>query len=173
LDQPIIIHPETPEDIEAIRHVNDQAFGQQAEGILVDKLRARGIVTLSLVTMMENEIVGHILFSPVIVQSEDSSFDAITLAPMAIMPVHQRKGIGSKLVRSGLRRCRQLGHDIVFVLGHPEYYPRFGFVPARSKGVKCEFEFPDEAWMVLELLDSALAGRKGTVKFQPEFHDAM
>jgi putative acetyltransferase len=90
-----------------------------------------------------------------------------------IHPACQRKGISSQLVRAGLEECRHLGHEIVVLVGHPDYYPRFGFVPARSKGIECEFEVPDEAWMLLELREGALSSRRGTVSFQPEFREAM
>jgi len=95
------------------------------------------------------------------------------LTPMAVLPAHQRKGIGSQLVRVGLEACHRLGHDIVVVLGHPSYYPRFGFVPAKQRGIDCEFEVPDEAWMVLELREGVLAGRSGTVKYRPEFQEGV
>ena len=169
----LTIRRETPEDIDSIHYVNEQAFGQKGEAELVEKLRNRAALTLSLVAVQKSEIVGHILFSPVTMESESSSFEAITLAPMAVLPAYQRKGIGSQMVQVGLEECRRLGHEIVVVVGHPDYYPRFGFVPAKPKGISCEFEVPNEAWMVLELREGALAGRKGTVKFQPEFHEAM
>jgi len=130
-------------------------------------------LTLSLVAVQDDSIIGHIAFSPVKVESERSTFEAITLAPMAVLPAYQSKGIGSQLVRAGLEECRDLGHEVVFVLGHPDYYPRFGFVLAKPKDIGCEFEVPDEAWMVLELREGALAGRRGTVIFQPEFREAM
>ena len=115
--------------------------------------------------------MGHILFSPVTIESKGTSFEAIALAPMAVLPAYQRKGIGSQLVRAGFEECRRLGHEIIVVLGHPDYYPRFGFVPAKQKGIDCEFEVPEEAWMILELREGALAGRRGIVRFQPEFHE--
>ena len=167
------IRSETPEDIASIHRVNKEAFGGTVEAELVDKLRNRDVLTLSLVATDGDKIAGHISFSPVTVATGSSSFEAISLAPMAVLPDYQRKGIGSQLVRAGLEECRRLGHEIVVVLGHPDYYPRFGFVPARPKGIDCEFEVPEEAWMVLELREDALAGRSGTVKFQPEFHEAM
>ena len=169
----LTIRRETPEDIDSIRYVNEQAFGQKGEAELIDKLRKRDVVTLSLVAVQNKQIMGHILFSPVTVESEGSRFEAISLAPMAVLPAYQRKGIGSQLVQVGLKECYQLGHEVVVVVGHPDYYPRFGFVPAKTKGIDCEFGVPNEAWMVLELREGALAGRKGTVKFQPEFHEAM
>ena len=166
------IRPEAPEDVAAIRLLNEQAFGQETEAKIIEKLRNRGLLTISLVAIQDNRIVGHIAFSPVKIESEHSSFEAIALAPMAVLPVHQSKGIGSQLVRAGLEKCRNLGYEIVVLVGHPNYYPRFGFVLAKPRGIKCEFEVPDEAWMVLELRKGALAGRRGTVKFQPEFEEA-
>ena len=168
-----IIRPETPEDIDSIRYVNEQAFGQENESKLIEKLRNHGVLTISLVAVQDGEIVGHIAFSPVAVESGLSSFEAIALAPMAVLPAYQRKGIGSQMVRAGLEECRRLGHEIIVVLGHPDYYPRFGFVLARPKGIDCEFEVPEEAWMILELQDGALAGRRGIVSFQPEFKEAV
>jgi len=165
----LIIRLETPEDIDSIRYVNEQAFGQKEEAELVDKLRNRAALTLSLVAVPKNEVVGYIAFSPVVIESERLSFEAIALAPMAVLPAYQRKGIGGQLVCVGLEECRNLGHEIVAVLGHLTYYPRFGFMPARSKGISCEFEVPEEAFMVLELREGALAGRDGRVRFQLEF----
>jgi len=130
---------------------------------------SRQAFTLSLVATYIDKVVGHILFSPVTIESESLSFTAVGLGPMAILPPYQKKGIGSQLIRAGIERCRQAGHEIVVVIGHPDYYPRFGFVPAKPKGIDCEFEAPEEAWMILELREGALAGRRGTVKFQPEF----
>jgi len=168
----LIIRLETPEDKASIRHVNKEAFGQKEEAGIIEKLRNRGVLTISLVAVQDDRTVGHIAFSPVKVESERSSFEAIALAPMAVLPAYQRKGIGSQLVRSGIKECQHLGHEIIVVLGHPNYYPRFGFVPAKPKGITCEFEVPDEAWMILELREGALAGRQGTVSFQPEFKEA-
>ena len=168
----LIIRPEIPEDEAEIRHINEEAFGQKEEAEIIEKLRNRGVLTLSLVAVQGDATVGHIAFSPVKVESERSSFEAIALAPMAVLPAYQRKGIGSQLVISGLKECHRLGHEIVVVLGHADYYPRFGFVLANPKGIKCEFEVPDEAWMILELRKGALAGRRGTVSFQPEFKEA-
>lgn len=168
----LTIRPETPEDIEAIRYVNDQAFGRENESWLIDELREHGVLTISLVAIQDDEIVGHISFSPAVVKSGGSSFEVINLAPVAVLPVYQRVGIGSQMVRAGLEECRRRGHEIVVVLGHPDYYPRFGFVVAGPKGIECEFEAPEEAWMVLELREGALVGRRGMVRFQPEFKEA-
>ena len=169
----LTIRPEIPEDQASIHYVNQEAFGRNQEADLVDKLRKQGVLTISLVTVQETAIVGHIAFSPVEIASEKSSFGALTLAPIAALPVHQNKGIGSKLLTVGLQECLRLGHEIIVVVGHPNYYPRFGFVLANPKGIECEFEVPDEAWMIKELKQGALAGRQGKVRFQPEFKDAM
>ncbi len=169
----LIIRPETTEDKAAIRHVNQEAFNQKDEAEIIKKLRERGVLLLSLVAVQDDVLVGHIAFSPVEIASENSSFEAITLAPMAVLPAYQNKGIGSQLVLTSINECRRLGYELVVVLGHPNYYPRFGFTPAKPKGIKCEFEVPDEAWMVLELREGALTEKQGTVIFQPEFKEAM
>lgn len=167
------IRPEIPKDQTSIHYVNQKTFHQNQEADLVDKLPKRGVLTISLVVVLESTIAGHIAFSPVEIVSERSGFDALTLAPLAVLPVHQNKGIGSQPVISGLEECRRLGHEIVVLAGHPNYYPRFGFVRAYAKGIECEFEVPDEAWMVAELKEGALAGRQGKVRFLPEFREAM
>ena len=117
-----VVRPETKGDETGIRRINDQAFGQKEEGELVDKLRNRGALTLSLVAVAGSQVVGHIAFSPVEIESKGSSFTAITLAPMAVLPGYQRKGIGSQLVRAGLEGCRRLGYELLFVLGHPDLH---------------------------------------------------
>ena len=165
----IFIRHERSGDAHAIRFVLEEAFGQSIEADLVDALRRRGALTLSLVALREDEVVGHIVFSPVTIESAESNFDAIGLGPMAVLPLYQGKGIGSQLVRIGLEQCRQAGHEIVVVLGYPDFYGRFGFVPTRHRGLHCEFDVPDGVFMVMELRQGALAGRGGLVKYQPEF----
>jgi putative acetyltransferase len=127
----ITIRRETPEDIDAIRGVNERAFGQKQEADIVAALRNHNKIALSIVAKLEGNVVGHILFRPVTIESASSGFTAVALAPMAVLPEFQRKGIGSRLVHSGLEACRTMGHEIVVVLGYPHYYPRFGFLPAR------------------------------------------
>jgi putative acetyltransferase len=169
----LTIRPETTDDRDDIHHVNEEAFGQKSEAELVEKLRNRGMLAISLVALSDGHVVGHITFSPVTVKSENSRFQATALGPMAVLPSYQRKGIGSQLVPVGLEECRNLGNDVVVLVGHPDYYLRFGFAPARSRGIECEFEVPDEAWMLFELREGALADRRGTVTFRPEFREAM
>jgi len=163
------VRAESTDDYAAVRQVNEQAFGRVEEAALVDALRGRAGPNISLVAEMHGRIVGHIFFSSVRVESEAGEFAALGLAPMAVLPEFQNRGIGSELVRRGLEESRRLGHEIVVVLGHPEYYPRFGFVPARGKGLSCEYPVPDEVFMALELSEGALAGRRGLVKYGPEF----
>jgi putative acetyltransferase len=164
-----VIRLETPQDISAVRRVNEAAFGRPAEADLVDMLRINGKAVLSLVALQAGSVVGHILFSPVTIQSGDQSFPGLGLGPMAVLPELQRHGTGSLLVERGLEECRKAGHQCVVVLGHPGYYPRFGFVPASRFGISSEYDVPDEVFMVLELFQGALQGHHGVAKYQPEF----
>lgn len=164
-----IVRAERAADLDAIRRVNEEAFGREVEAHIVERLRKRGALTVSLVAVENGEVVGHIAFSPVTIESGPSSFEAMGLGPIAVLPAHQGKGVGSQLVRAGLDECRRLGYEVVFLVGHAEYYPRFGFVRARPRGIECEVEVPDDAWMVLELREGALAGWQGTARFQREF----
>ncbi|MFN7947778.1 MAG: N-acetyltransferase [Blastocatellia bacterium] len=167
----ISIRHEQPGDFAAIRRVNELAFGQQAEGDLVDRLRAAGNAILSLVAVEDDQVVGHLLFSPVTIECEAENIAALGLAPMAVLPEWQNRGIGSQLVRAGLDECRRAGHQCIVVLGHHEYYPRFGFVPASRYGVSSEYNVADENFMLLELRAGSLPGRKGIAKYQPEFNE--
>ena len=169
----ITIRPETAEDYAAIREVNLLAFGQEVEPRLVENLRRLPdfIPELSLVAIETGQVVGHILFSPMLIETKDGSVPALTLAPLAVRPEFQNQGIGSALVRDGLERCRSLGHKTVVVVGHPAYYPRFGFSPARARGLEAPFPVPDEAFMVLELVPGALDGVAGVVRFPPPFEE--
>jgi putative acetyltransferase len=144
------------------------AFPTPAEAELVDRLREAGAVTISLVAEQHGRVVGHVLFSPVRVEDAAGSSEALGLAPMAVVPELQRGGIGSALVRAGLDACRRGGHPIVFVLGHPAYYPRFGFEPAAARGLHYAEGF-ERAFFVAELEPGALAGRRGVVRYRPEF----
>ena len=160
------IRPETENDFAQVYRVNALAFESEAEAKLVEKLRAVE-PQISLVAETGGEIVGHIFFSPVTLDGEATDF--LGLAPMAVLPEFQNQQIGSKLVEEGLRIARERGFTAVFVLGHARYYPRFGFSTARLKGFTCEYEVPDDVFMALELAGGALAGKKGLVKYRPEF----
>jgi len=167
----IDIRSERTEDHEAIYRVNQLAFGRLNEAALVDVLREMAHASISLVAETDERIVGHIFFSPVSIESEAGDFEAMGLAPMAVLPEYQNQGIGTRLVREGLKECQVLGHDIVVVLGHPRFYPRFGFAPAASKGLRSEYDVPDEVFMVAELNPGALNGRNGLVKYHRAFGD--
>ena len=164
----INIRGERKEDFEGVRRVNEAAFGQPAEADLVDTLRSGGAVTVSLVAEVEGQIGGHLFFSPVTVQGADD-LKAVGLGPMAVLPEHQRRGIGSLLIKQGLEYCRRAGIQEVVVLGHPDYYPRFGFRRASAWGLRCEFDAPDEAFLAIELTPNALSGRAGMVGYHPAF----
>lgn len=167
----IIIRSETAADYEAIFTINNSAFKTDDEARLVSTLRKQGAFDpkLSLVAECDGSLVGHILFTPVEIVGEADAVKALGLGPMAVMPNHQRQGIGSKLVREGLSVCKRLEHKLVFVLGHPKFYPRFGFLPASSKGCKSTFPVPDEIFMVRKLIPGGCNGVTGTVKYHPEF----
>jgi putative acetyltransferase len=169
----ITIQAEKEEDFAATHEINVLAFGQENEARLVKKIREAPdfITELSLVAIKKGKVVGHILFSRITIQSKIGSFPALALAPMAIHPEFQNQGIGSKLVRQGLEHCRNQGYKIVIVIGHPQYYPHFGFSAARAKGLEVSFSVPDEVFMVLELFPDALNGTKGMVTYPPEFLD--
>ncbi len=162
---------ETQADYDAIRHINEAAFETPAEAKLVDALRVSVASYISLVAERDGNVLGHILFTPVTVDSGDTQWSALGLAPMAVAPDNQRQGIGSSLVRAGLAECRSIGQPVVFVLGHPKYYPRFGFVPAPPLGLTCEYPVPDEVFMVAELEPDAIRSRTGLVRYAPAFND--
>jgi putative acetyltransferase len=162
------VRPEVTADIEAVRYVNRLAFGQEDEARLVDALRDGGYVCSSLVAEEGGRVVGHILFSDLPIITEARSVRALALAPMAVLPELQKQGIGSALVRMGLDECRRQGHRIVVVLGHPQFYPRFGF---SSKLAEClTSPFPAGAsFMAMELVPGALHDIAGRVQYPPPF----
>jgi len=166
------IHPERPADRDAVFAVQRAAFGRDDEARLVDRLREAGAARISLVAERGGELVGHVLFSPVRVRGDGGEREAVGLAPVAVLPAHQRAGIGDALVRAGLEACRAAGHDLVFVLGHPSYYPRFGFERADARGLAWEHAGHEEAFLVLELAPRAWSGGRGVVSYHPEFEKA-
>ncbi len=166
----ILIRPERSADEASVRIVNRSAFETSAEADLVDALREQADPTISLVADDGGSIVGHIFFSPVTL-SGHAAPSIMGLAPMAVLPAAQRRGIGSSLVAAGLESCRHAGSGAVVVLGHPGFYPRFGFVPASRFGMRCVYDVPDEVFMALELTPAVLAGKGGTIHYHPAFAD--
>lgn len=162
------IRAEQERDHAAVHALNAAAFETPAEADLVDRLRREARPLVSLVAEHEGTVVGHILFTPVELPGHPD-LRLMALAPMAVAPAHQSRGIGSALVRDGLERCRHFGTDAVIVLGHPGYYPRFGFTPASRWDIRSPYDAPDEAFLALELRAGALEGRSGVVKYHRAF----
>ena len=157
-----------PEDAAGIRAVNVSAFGTTAEADLIDALCERAAPIISLVADDDGAIVGHILFTPMTLDA-DRDLKVMGLAPMAVAVVRQRQGIGTALVHAGLDECWQLGTAAVAVLGHAEYYPRFGFVPASKFGLMSQYDVPDDVFMIVEGRRGALAGKHGLLSYHPAF----
>jgi putative acetyltransferase len=163
----VAIRSETPADLTMIRQINCLAFGQQEEARLVDALRDAGYARFSLVAERAGKVVGHILFSELGIITESSTVSALALAPVAVLPEFQNRGIGSALVRHGLEVCRDGGHKIVIVVGHPRFYPRFGF--SAKLASRLASPYGGEAFMALELVPGALDGITGRVEYPSPF----
>jgi putative acetyltransferase len=161
------IREEAEEDIPAIREVNRRAFDREAEARLVDGLRSEGYARLSLVAEEDGRIVGYIMFSEAVIRTGKGEVAALALGPVAVAPERQGHGIGSALIREGLDRCTKMVHRIVVLLGHPGYYPRFGFSADLAGNLSSAY--PREAFMALELVPGALSGVAGEFEFAPPF----
>ena len=147
--------------------MNETAFGTSEEADLIESLRTDGDVLVSTVAELEGHIVGHILFSRMSIETTSAMIPAVALAPMAVVPEVQRQGIGGRLIEHGLDALRSLRERIVIVVGHPTYYPRFGFSSERARGLGSPF--PPDAFMALELTPGALEGTRGWVKYPRAF----
>jgi putative acetyltransferase len=164
-----VIRPETVADHRAIREVNRLAFGGESEARLIDALRDGGYTRVSLVADEHGRVVGHILFSILPIATPRGEIQALSLAPMAVVPDRQRQGIGSQLLREGLRACQDSGHRIVVVLGHPKFYRRFGFSAKLAEPLTSQYSGP--AFMAAALVPGALEGLVGEVRYPPPFED--
>jgi len=162
------IHTENEEDLDQIHNVNTAAFETDAEAKLVDQLRKDAPSSLSLVAEVQGDVVGHIMFSPVTL-SDAPEKKIMGLAPMAVLPDYQNQGIGTALVHAGIEQCDEQGYEAIVVLGHPSYYPRFGFAPSSRYQISCTYDVPKEAFMVMELNTDALEGCTGVI----QYHDAF
>ncbi len=174
----MIVRAEEERDHAAVRALNEAAFETPAEARLVDAVREQATPIVSLVAdavgvravPARSSLTGHILLSPVELPGQ-AELRLMGLAPMGVSPDRQREGIGSLLVRAGLDACRRLGTDAVVVLGHPDFYSRFGFAPASRFGIRSVYNAPDEAFMLVELGPGRLHGAAGTVRFHSAFAD--
>jgi putative acetyltransferase len=171
------IREEQGRDKDVVFELNTSAFNSPAEAKLVDALRAQATPIISLVSIddagatdSDRRVVGHIMFSPVTLAGHPE-LTLMGLAPMSVAPECQRQGLGSALVREGLERCREINCGAIVVLGHPEYYPRFGFVPASKFEIDSEYDVPDEVFMAQELVPGVLRGKTGRIKYHPVFGD--
>lgn len=167
----VLIRAEVPTDVEAIHRVHEAAFENSAEANLVDALCQGGFARVSLVACVNEQVVGHVLFShlDIVAEHAESRTPALSLAPVAVLPHWQRRGVGSQLIRSGLEQALASGYRIVIVLGEPAYYERLGFAHALAKPLQCVYAC--EAFMALELEPGALAGVTGEVRYAPPFAD--
>jgi predicted N-acetyltransferase YhbS len=171
----LFIRKETPDDFEAITEINNLAFHQKQEGELIENLRKKAeyIPELSLIAIYENKTVGHILYFPITIVADKSVIATLSLAPMAVLPDYQKKGVGGALITAGLKKAKELGFNSVVVLGHPEYYHRFGFRKASEWGIKEPFGVPDEVMMAIELKEGGLGSGGGMIDFPKEYYAAI
>lgn len=169
----IKIRQETKDDFTEVFELVRRAFGQNDEAKLVDALRNNPtafVPELSLVATNDNNIVGHILFTKIKITVDNvTEFDSLALAPMAVKPDIQKKGIGGQLIRAGLDIARKLNFKSVMVLGHKHYYPKFGFEPASKWRIQSPFDVPTEVFMGIELIEGGLENVSGTVNYPKEF----
>jgi putative acetyltransferase len=169
----ITIREERPEDTKAVREVYIGAFGQELEADLVDQMRQRCDDLLALVAVMEGRIVGHILFSPAVIERRKRTVHGMALAPMAVLPEYQRQGIGSQMVRAGIEALKQVECAFIILVGLPTYYPRFGFEPASRYKIRSEWAVPRDAFMVLVLDEQQKDALSGVAKYRPEFSEVV
>ncbi len=177
MKQNINIRKETPEDYLQVIELTEKAFesleiSDHNEGKLVDKLRKAPtfVDELSLVAELNGQLVGHILFTPIVIENGAQQFQSLVLAPVSVLPEFQKMGIGGQLIRAGHQKATELGFQSVILIGHPEYYPRFGYKKASGWGIKTHYGLPsDDVFMAVELTEGALSKVSGMVVFPPEF----
>jgi predicted N-acetyltransferase YhbS len=177
MNQNINIRQETPDDYDRVIELTQEAFetleiSDHTEGQLVEKLRKAPtfIPELSLVAALDGQLVGHILFTPLKIESEQETFESLVLGPVSVLPEFQKQGIGSQLILAGHKKAKELGFQSVILIGHQEYYPRFGYKRASTSGIKTQIPLPsDDVFMAVELTEGALSKVSGMVVFPPEF----
>lgn len=161
------IRAASPADLGALLDAERAAFGEPEEADLTAALIAGAgfVPELNLIALERDRVVGHILFT----RARAGETSAVLLAPLAVVPEHQRSGVGSALATRGLEVARALGYEIALVLGHPEYYPRFGFQPALPLGIAAPYPIdPPGAWMAMELVPGAFGRAVGVVEVAEE-----
>jgi putative acetyltransferase len=168
-----IIRREQPQDVPAIQQVNIRAFGRDQEASVVDKLRKNCNSILSLVALTNGKVVGHILFSPAVIEGKHGKLVGTGLAPLAVLPEYQRKGIGTQLMQTGISRIKEGGCPYIIVIGHQEYYARFGFEEAGRFGISCEWNVPYDTFMILILDRKAMNGITGVTRYRQEWAETM
>lgn len=166
----MLIRQEHRSDWSDIEAINQAAFGTDVEARLVDSLRENVQPFLSLVAEKDGLVVGHILFTPVSLSGYED-VNILGLAPLAVMPHYQSQGIGSALVRKGIEECKSLGAGAVAVLGHPSYYPKFGFIRSDNYGIKPGYDVPPDTFMLYELVKGYLDGKEGVIRYSDEFSE--
>ena len=141
---------QNPDDLEAIRAVNDAAFDRHGQTGAFDEFRANRNDNISMIAVAADRVIGHVLFTPVSLKTDNGTIAGMGLGQLAVLPEFQRQGIGQQLAHAGLDRLRADGCSFVIVVGHATYYPRFGFEPGKAHGLKCQWEsIPDDSFMVL------------------------
>ncbi|WHY99635.1 GNAT family N-acetyltransferase [Peribacillus simplex] len=175
----ILIRQELTEDYTMTEKVVERAFkneeySDKKEHFLVNRLRSSDafIPELSLVAInQDNDIIGHILLTKIQVVDDENTTDSLALAPVSVAPEYQNKSVGSKLIRAALKKAKEIGYDSIILLGHKEYYPKFGFKPASLWNIKAPFDVPDDTFMVLELTEGTLQNTQGTVHYPKAFFE--
>jgi putative acetyltransferase len=173
MDMKVKLRHETIHDYIGIKTVNDLAFDQPNEGLLIEKLRLNPGFNykLSIVAEVDGRIVVHILFFPIKIHGDLNIYDSLALAPISVIPAMQNKGIGGQLIKEGLRIAKLLGFNSVIVLGHKDYYPKFGFSPAIQWNIKAPFDLPEGVFMAIELKKDGLKDVSGIVEYPNEFEE--
>lgn len=170
----ITVREENKSDLIAIKNVNDKAFGQPQEGNVIDKIRASDSRVLSMVAEIDKNVVGHIFYSTAEIAYDNEKIVGMGLAPLAVLPEYQRQGIGKRLINESISILRKRSVPFIIVLGHKDYYPKFGFEIASKYGIKCQWEnVPDEAFMILILDKEKMLNIHGVARYRDEWNEAM
>ncbi|WP_288788800.1 N-acetyltransferase [uncultured Elizabethkingia sp.] len=175
----ILFRQENKDDYTAVSNVIQRAFENEemsdhSEQYLVERLRNSEafIPELSIVAEINQKIAGHILLTKIkVVNKENKEFDSLALAPVSVLPEYQGKGLGGKLIETAHKKAKELGFGSVILLGHENYYPRFGYEIAKKYGIKLPFDVPDENCMAIELIKGSLKGVEGTVVYPNAFFE--